>query len=254
MCVCVLHVFFSLAPFSAAPSPSPKQTIEGCWPFIRQQPTPSSCPAGHGHSRSRSLQWAPSRLAEAALWSPTGFEGRGWPAGRSAGRPRCAPSSERTRRLAALPRRSSGPACGRRGRCFFFRAPFSAASQQLRGETQRAAGASSTGQAARRRPTLGVDEEIAHRRLGAITLRGDCEEGSPPPHVRLHSGSAQQFEDTARLGGGGRRSGVGELLAQLKVVQNQPAAVAGHAPAVRGLAVGGGAEVGADPGCQPGAR
>ena len=36
-----------------------------------------------------------------------------------------------------------------------------------------------TGQAARRRPT---------------------EEGSPPPHVRLHSSSAQQFGDTARLG------------------------------------------------------
>ena len=96
---------------------------------------------------------------------------------------------------------------------------FSASSQQLRGETQRAAGASSTGQAARRRPTLppGVGEQLAHRRLGAINarlpeqrelqqaggeraLRGDCEEGSPPPHVRLHSSSAQQFGDTARLG------------------------------------------------------
>ena len=101
----------------------------------------------------------------------------------------------------------------------FVCAPLSAASQQLRGETQRAAGTSSTGQAARRRPALppGVGEQIAHRRLGAINarlpeqrelqqaggeraLRGDCEEGSPPPHVRLHSSSAQQFGDTARLG------------------------------------------------------
>ena len=41
------------------------------------------------------------------------------------------------------------------------------------------------------------------------------------------------------------------LRAQLEVVQNQPVAVVGDAQAVRGLAVGGGAEVGADPGCQP---
>ena len=64
---------------------------------------------------------------------------------------------------------------------------------------------------------LASASQIAHRRLGAINarlpeqrelqqaggeraLRGDCEEGSPPPHVRLHSSSAQQFGDTARLG------------------------------------------------------
>ena len=100
---------------------------------------------------------------------------------------------------------------------FFLCAPFSAASQQLRGETQRAAGASSTRQAARRRPTLppGVGEQIAHRARrhqrtsprtagaaagGERALRGDCEEGSPPPHVRLHSSSAQQIGNTVRLG------------------------------------------------------
>ena len=38
-----------------------------------------------------------------------------WPAGRSAGRPRCAPSSGRTQRPAARRRRSSGPACGAKG-------------------------------------------------------------------------------------------------------------------------------------------
>ena len=52
------------------------------------------------------------------------------------------------------------------------------------------------------------------------------------------------------LGGrGGRRSRVvrrvGKLLAQLQVVENEPL------QAVRGLAVGGGGKVGADPGGQP---
>ena len=46
---------------------------------------------------------------------------------------------------------------------------------------------------------------------------------------------------------GGRRSRVvrrvGESLAQLQVVQNQPVAVVGDAQAVRGLAVGSGGEV-----------
>ena len=37
-----------------------------------------------------------------------------WPAGRSAGRPRCAPSSSRTQKPAARRRQSSGPACGPR--------------------------------------------------------------------------------------------------------------------------------------------
>ena len=58
------------------------------------------------------------------------------------------------------------------------------------------------------------------------------------------------------LGGrGGRRSrvvrGIRELLAQLQVVQNEPVAVVGNAQAVRGLAIGGGGKVGADPGGQP---
>ena len=55
------------------------------------------------------------------------------------------------------------------------------------------------------------------------------------------------------LGGrGGRRSrvvrGVRELLAQLQVVQDEPVAVVGYAQTVRGLAIGGGGKVGADPG------
>ena len=57
---------------------------------------------------------------------------------------------------------------------------------------------------------------------------------------------------------GGRRSRVvrriWELLPQLQVVQDQPVAVVGNAQAVRGLAIGGGGKVGADPGGQPGAR
>ena len=41
------------------------------------------------------------------------------------------------------------------------------------------------------------------------------------------------------------------MLAQLQVVQNEPVAVVGYAQAVRGLAIGGGGKVGADPGSQP---
>ena len=68
---------------------------------------------------------------------------------------------------------------------------------------------------------------------------------------------AEHVVDAEGLGGGGGRQGgvvhrVGELLLQLQAVQNQPVAVVGDAQAVRGLAVGGGGEVGADPGGQPG--
>ena len=56
---------------------------------------------------------------------------------------------------------------------------------------------------------------------------------------------------------GGRRGGVvhnvRELLLQLQIVQNEAVAVVGYAEAVRGFAVGSSSEVGADPGCQPGA-
>ena len=47
---------------------------------------------------------------------------------------------------------------------------------------------------------------------------------------------------------------VRELLLQLQIVQNEAVAVVGYAEAVRGLAIGSSTEVGADPGCQPGAR
>ena len=60
------------------------------------------------------------------------------------------------------------------------------------------------------------------------------------------------------VGRGGRRGGVvrrvGKLLAQLQVVQNEAVAVVGYAEAVRGFAVRGSSEVGADPGGQPRAR
>ena len=56
----------------------------------------------------------------------------------------------------------------------------------------------------------------------------------------------------------GRRGGVYVhsvwLLLQLQIVQNEAVAVVGNAQAVRGLAVGGSSEVGADPGGQPCAR
>ena len=69
----------------------------------------------------------------------------------------------------------------------------------------------------------------------------------------------RQLSHAEGLGGrGGRRGGVvrrvRKLLAQLQVVQNEPVAVVGYAQAVRGLAIGGGGKVGADPGGQPGAR
>ena len=71
--------------------------------------------------------------------------------------------------------------------------------------------------------------------------------------------SAEHVVDAEGLGRrGGRQGGVvhcvWELLLQLQVVQNQPVAVVGDAQTVRGLAVGGSSEVGADPGGQPGAR
>ena len=43
----------------------------------------------------------------------------------------------------------------------------------------------------------------------------------------------------------------GKLLPQLQIVQDEPVAVVGDAQAVRGLAIGGGGKVGADPGGQP---
>ena len=66
---------------------------------------------------------------------------------------------------------------------------------------------------------------------------------------------AQHVVHAEGLGGrGGRRSrvvrGVGELLAQLQVVQDERVAVVGYAQTVRGLAIGGGGKVGADPGGQ----
>ena len=64
--------------------------------------------------------------------------------------------------------------------------------------------------------------------------------------------------DAEGLARRGRRGGVvhnvRELLLQLQIVQNEAVAVVGYAEAVRGLAVGGSSEVGADPGGQPGAR
>ena len=69
---------------------------------------------------------------------------------------------------------------------------------------------------------------------------------------------AQHVVHAEGLGGrGGRRGGVvrrvRKLLTQLQVVQNEPAVgVVGFAQAVRGLAIGGGGKVGADPGGQPG--
>ena len=70
---------------------------------------------------------------------------------------------------------------------------------------------------------------------------------------------AKHVVDAEGLGWrGGRRGGVvhnvRELLLQLQIVQNEAVAVVGYAEAVRGFAVRGSSEVGADPGCQPGAR
>ena len=67
---------------------------------------------------------------------------------------------------------------------------------------------------------------------------------------------AQHVVHAEGLGGrGGRRGrvvrGIRELLPQLQVVQDQPVAVVGYAQAVRGFAVRGSSEVGADPGRQP---
>ena len=90
----------------------------------------------------------------------------------------------------------------------------------------------------------------------------------PVVRARLHNGThsalqrdletAQHVVHAEGLGGrGGRRGGVvrrvGKLLAQLQVVQDEAVAVVGYAEAVRGFAVRGSSEVGADPGGQPGA-
>ena len=64
---------------------------------------------------------------------------------------------------------------------------------------------------------------------------------------------AKHVVDAEGLGWRGGRRG-GELLLQLQIVQNEAVAVVGYAEAVRGLAIGSSSEVGADPGCQPGAR
>ena len=71
----------------------------------------------------------------------------------------------------------------------------------------------------------------------------------------LPAGDEARAEHVRR---GGRRGGVvhnvRELLLQLQIVQNEAVAVVGYAQAVRGFAIRGSSEVGADPGCQPGAR
>ena len=77
-------------------------------------------------------------------------------------------------------------------------------------------------------------------------------------HLQKFAGDearAEHVVDAEGLGRrGGRRGGVvhsvWELLLQLQIVQNEPVAVVGYAEAVRGLAVGGSSEVGADPGGQ----
>ena len=60
-------------------------------------------------------------------------------------------------------------------------------------------------------------------------------------------------EGLARRGSrqGGVVHSVRELLLQLQIVQDEPVAVVGYAQAVRGLAIRGSSEIGADPGCQP---
>ena len=69
---------------------------------------------------------------------------------------------------------------------------------------------------------------------------------------------AQHVVHAEGLAGEGGRGGVvrriGELLPQLQAVQDQAVAVVGNAQAVRGLAVGSGGKVGADPGRQLRAR
>ena len=71
---------------------------------------------------------------------------------------------------------------------------------------------------------------------------------------------AQHVVHAEGLGGrGGRRGGVaaasGNCWRSSRSFRiNEPVAVVGYAQAVRGLAVGGGGKVGADPGGQPGAR
>ena len=75
-----------------------------------------------------------------------------------------------------------------------------------------------------------------------------------PPETKLGP-SMIDAEGLARRGArrGGVVHSVWELLLQLQIVQNEAVAVVGYAEAVRGLAVRGCSEVGADPGGQPGA-
>ena len=92
-------------------------------------------------------------------------------------------------------------------------------------------------------------EEYYHTQVLRNTRRYLCRAQTS----EIRALKAQHVVHAEGLGrGGGRRSRVvrrvGELLTQLKVVHNQPVAVVGNAQAVRGLAVGGGGKVGADPG------
>ena len=82
--------------------------------------------------------------------------------------------------------------------------------KQLLGETCRSAACRRLGagphsqrrQPADRSPAGSVNIRLPEQRELQRLLRGDCEEGSPPPHIRPHSSSTQQFKDTARLGAG----------------------------------------------------
>ena len=70
-----------------------------------------------------------------------------------------------------------------------------------------------------------------------------------PARDEARAEHAVDAEGLARRGGrqGGVVHNVRELLLQLQIVQNEPVAVVGYAQAVRGLAIRGGGEVGADP-------
>ena len=78
------------------------------------------------------------------------------------------------------------------------------------------------------------------------------------PQIAEHAAGVGQRGKGGLARRGGRRGGevhnVRELLLQLQIVQNEAVAVVGYAEAVRGLAVGGSSEVGADPGGQEGPR
>ena len=75
-----------------------------------------------------------------------------------------------------------------------------------------------------------------------------------PSSSRTQRPAARRRRSSGRACGGGVVHNVRELLLQLQIVQREAVAVVGYAEAVRGLAVGGSSEVGADPGGQPGAR